>query len=289
MQNKLGRYYGYFAETEELQWEYYADRAKKAGADCIEMSALSLSKLPENRQLRIADIVKDLDLELTFATALLPGCDFCSSDPQQRQNAVDQLLAHIHLAQKMGAKKIGGILETRGKDFPVGIAFSRKEKLKNAVKPLRTVGNMAAENGIVFGIEAVNRFECPLINTIDEGLQFVEEIDSRGVGLHIDTFHMNIEEDDPAEAIRQAGARICHVHFAENNRRLPGNAHVDWMSILRAINDVNYTGSIVFEALAKPYGEFSDRLNIWRNNIRYSMDEDLKISFDYIKALMAMI
>ena len=289
MENRIGVYYGYFVDTEDLLWEDYARRAKEAGAGCIEMSALTVSALPEERQRRIAALVRDLDMELTFADALPPGCDFCSEDPRERENASEHLLSHLGLAERMGVKKIGGILQTRGKVFPAGIAFSREEKLKYAVDPLRRVGCRAADMGITLGIEMVNRFECPLLNPAEEGLRFLRAVDSAGVRLHLDTFHMNIEEADPAEAVRRAGNALCHIHFAENDRQLPGNGHIDLATILRALNDIGYRGTIVIEAITRPYGSFSDRLNIWRDTVKESVDEDLKASIAHLKDLMAAI
>ncbi len=289
MNNRIGVYYGYFVETDELLWEDYALRAKTAGADSIEMSALTLSLLPESRLRRIADCVKDLDMELIFADALLPGCDFCSDDPEPRRRASEQLTAHLALAETMGVRKIGGILETQGKSFPAGIAFSREERLNNAVGPLRAIGDMAADKGIVLGIEAVNRFECALINTVGEGLRFIGAVGSEGIRLLADTFHMNIEEADPAEAIRRAGPALCHIHLAENDRSLPGNGHIDWPGILRAVRDAGYRGSLVIESIAKPFGQFAGRLNIWRSHVRQGMDEDLKASIAYLKALEAAV
>ena len=287
MDNIIGVYYGYFVDTPELKWEEYARRAKTAGAGNIEMSALTLAELPEKEQERIAGTVRDLGMELTFADALPPGCDFCSDDPGERENAAAHLKAHFILAQRMGVWKIGGILETRGKIFPAGIAFRREEKLKNALEPMRRVGDRAADMGITLGIELVNRFECPFINTVDEGLEFIDAVGSAGVRLHLDTFHMNIEEDDPKKAIRKAGNKLCHIHFAENNRRLPGTAHIDWPGIIAALRDIDYRGSVVIEAMAKPYGSFSDRLNIWRSTVENSVDGDLKASIDQLKRLMA--
>lgn len=289
MDNIIGVYYGYFVDTQELKWEEYARRAKAAGAGGIEMSALTLSELDEREQSRIAGTVRDLGMELTFADALPPGCDFCSNDPGERENAAEHLLKHLDLAERMGVRKIGGILETRGKIFPAGIAFRREEKLKNALEPMRRVGDRAAEMGITLGIELVNRFECPFINTVDEGLEFIDAIGSAGIRLHLDTFHMNIEEDDPKGAIRKAGDKMCHIHFAENNRRLPGTAHIDWPGIIAALKDIDYRGSIVIEAMAKPYGSFSDRLNIWRSTVDRSVDGDLKASIDHLKWLMASV
>ena len=289
MDNRIGVYYGYFVDTEELLWENYARRAKEAGAGCIEMSALTVSALPAERQSSLAALVRDLDMELTFADALPPGCDFCSEDPRERENASEHLLSHLVLAERMGVKKIGGILQTQGKVFPAGIAFSREEKLKYAAEPLRRVGDRAAEMGITLGIEMVNRFECPLLNTAEEGLRFLRAVGSEGVRLHLDTFHMNIEEADPAEAVRRAGNRLCHIHFAENDRQLPGNGHIDLEAILRALHEIDYRGTIVIEAMTRPYGSFSDRLNIWRDTVKESVDRDLKVSVAYLKDLMAAI
>lgn len=289
MKNKLGMYYGYFVQSPEYHWEDYARRSAAAGAKCIEMSALALLKETSQRRREIRQLLDDLDMELSFATALRPEGDFSSDSPAVRAQAVEDLKVQIDMAAEMKVRKIGGIMNTLGKKFPKGIAFKRKRYLENAVEPMRKAGEYAASRGITIGQEIVNRFESPLLNTVDEGIAFLKMIGSSGVKLHIDTFHMNIEEDDPIAAVLKAKDYLCHVHFCENNRRLPGLGHVDFQGILRALNTIGYQDTIIIESLARPYGDFSDRLNIWRNLEHTDMDEDMKHSLDYLYALEALV
>lgn len=289
MNIKLGVYYGYFAQSEPLPWEEFLERAHKAGADGIELSALLMQDVPKNRRDRIKGLIKEYGMFLTFATALKPDGDVSSDDPKERERGLKELKKQVLLAEEMGAERICGIIYGLGKNMPQGIAFSREHYLENAAKVLKTAGDFAYNHGTMLAVEAVNRFESPLLNTVKEGINFVTGIDSKGVGLHIDTFHMSIEEDDICAAIRTAKNHICHVHFSENNRKVPGGARLPWSEILRSFHEIEYCGRIVIESLAKPYGSFSDRLNIWRDLTSTGIDEDLRNSIRFLKGQANLI
>ena len=129
---------------------------------------------------------------------------------------------------------------------------------------MRDVAKAAEDLGVNLGIEVVNRFESSSANTCEEGLRIAEFVNSPFVGVHLDTFHMNIEEADIGSAIRLAGQSLIHFHACENNRALPGQAHIDWIEVFAALNTIGYSGPIVMESLPGPYGSLPERLNIWR-------------------------
>ena len=85
------------------------------------------------------------------------------------------------------------------------------------------------------GIEPLNHYETSLVNTVDQALEIVVRLDSPACGVALDTFHMNIEEKDPAAAIRAARGRIAHVQVCGNDRGAPGGDHIDWTGTLTAL------------------------------------------------------
>ena len=97
-------------------------------------------------------------------------------------------------------------------------------------KNLRQVGDCAGDHGRVVALEPINRFETDLINTCDQGLKMIAEVGEPALKLHLDTFHMNIEEKDPAAAIRRAGPNLAHFHAcgSVSDRGTPGRDQIDW-------------------------------------------------------------
>jgi len=111
----------------------------------------------------------------------------------------------------------------------------------------------------------LNRFEGYLLNTCEEAVRFVDEVGEKNVRVMLDTFHMNIEEDDMAEAIRMAGDRLGHFHTGECNRRVPGKGRMPWREIGRALREIGYEGTVCMEPFVKRGGEVGRDIRIWHD------------------------
>lgn len=280
--NPIGIYYAFLATSDQVDWHNCLERAAAAKADILEASAPKLHmETPEERK-RIAAHAKELGLGLTMACALRPDADVSSDDPAIWQAGVDLLKQDIDLAAEMGAGALGGILTGVSKHFPPGIENTREQVLENSIRGLRIAAEHAGACGVTLGLEVANRFETPLVNTAEQALQVVNAIDHPAIGIHLDTFHMNIEEADSAAAIRLAGKKLVHFHVCENNRALPGQAQVPWPRILAALKEIDYAGRIVIEALPGPYGTVASRLNIWRK-LSENVDEELARSIAMLR------
>lgn len=95
-----------------------------------------------------------------------------------------------------------------------------------------------------WGLEVINRYESDVINTVKEGLEFLEMVGSPWLQLHLDTYHMNIEESDIKKSIQSAKGKICHVHVADNDRWFVGHGHYDFAETLGALKEIGYTGAV---------------------------------------------
>ena len=111
----------------------------------------------------------------------------------------------------------------------------------------------------------LNRFENHVLNTAEEGVAFVREIDKPNVKVMLDTFHMNIEEDSFADAIRTAGPLLGHFHTGENNRRVPGKGRLPWHEIGAALREIGYGGAVVMEPFVKMGGQVGNDIRVWRD------------------------
>jgi D-psicose/D-tagatose/L-ribulose 3-epimerase len=158
---------------------------------------------------------------------------------------------------------------------------------KRAIKNIAEVANIAADCDVTLGLEVLNRFEGYLLNTCEEAVAFVNEVNHPNVKIMLDTFHMNIEEDNIPNAIRLAGDKLGHLHLGEGNRKLPGNGSMPWNEIALALRDINYQGAAVMEPFVMKGGGIGSDIKIWRDLVLDSseaaLDRDAKKSLQYVK------
>lgn len=283
--NPIGIYYAFLANSDTVDWHDCLHRAAHAGADILEMSAPKLHMASAAERREIAVHAQELGLSLTMACALRADADVSSADSAVHRAGIELLKSDIDLAAEMGAEALGGILTGVSKHFPPGIEYEREKVLENSIRGLKEVAVHAGEKGIALGLEVANRFETPLVNTAAEALRVVQAIGHPSIGVHLDTFHMNIEEADSGKAIELAGDRLIHFHVCENNRALPGQGQVPWKKIFAALKKIGYKGRIVIESLPGPYGTVASRLNIWRK-LSEDVDGELKASIAMIRREM---
>jgi len=132
------------------------------------------------------------------------------------------------------------------------------------VKNLKVLAAYAEKKGVQICVEPLNRFETDFLNTCEKGLRLIKAVGSPGLKLHLDTFHMNIEEKNQAKAIRAAGKHLGHFHACGSDRGTPGNDHIDWKPIVAALKAVKYKGDIVIESFTTDVKVIARAAAIWR-------------------------
>ena len=133
-----------------------------------------------------------------------------------------------------------------------------------SVDNMRQAADYAGAKGIKLAVEPLNRFETDLLNTVDQGLDWLGRLSRDNVGLLLDTFHMNIEERSISEAIRRAGKKVFHFHGCSNDRGTPGKDHLPWDDIVGALRAIGYEGPTVIEAFTPEVREIARAVSIWR-------------------------
>jgi D-psicose/D-tagatose/L-ribulose 3-epimerase len=192
-----------------------------------------------------------------------PGRDFRGTAGEQK-TAMDYCKAIIDQAAIMGCPRvIGPIYSVVGKADAVAPEDQKKE-FALVVKNLKVLSAYAAKKGVDLCIEPLNRFETDFLNTCDKGLQLLKAVGAKNVKLHLDTFHMNIEEKNQAAAIRKAGRLLGHFHACGSDRGTPGNDHIDWKPIVKALKDVKYKGDVVIESFTTDVKVIARAAAIWR-------------------------
>lgn len=184
------------------------------------------------------------------------GLSYTDPDPAVRAAAIERTQSHIPFAARMGtacgelgrtAIIIIGLL--RGTVKP---GVSHAQAMEWLVDALQQCCAAAQPHGVRLALEPLNRYETDLIHTVAEGLELLDQVGAENMGLLLDTFHMNIEERDPAGAIRAAGEHTFHFHVADSNRWYPGDGHIDFRHLLAVLDGIGYTGYVSGEFMPLP-------------------------------------
>ena len=192
-----------------------------------------------------------------------PGRDFRGT-PEEQATAMTYCKALIDQAVVLGCPSlIGPVYSVVGKADAVEPAQQKKEWAL-VVKNLKELAAYARAKGVTICVEPLNRFETDFLNTCDQGLRLVRAVKSPAVKLHLDTFHMNIEEKDQAAAIRKAGRLLGHFHACGSDRGTPGGDHIAWPAIVKALKAVGYKGDVVIESFTTDVKVIARAAAIWR-------------------------
>lgn len=180
---------------------------------------------------------------------------FTSIDKYVRDAAVQRIKDQIDFAALLKAKVIIGTI----KGLLPENNNEREIALERVIICLKECADYAQNKGVLLVLEAINRYESNYLNTAEQAVEFIERINSPIIGLHLDTFHMNIEEISIVETIKKYSSYLSHLHFADSNRWAPGFGHINFAEILATLKEVNYDGYAGIEALPLPDGESAAR------------------------------
>ncbi len=192
-----------------------------------------------------------------------PGRDFRGTAEEQR-TAMTYCKALIDQAVVLGCPRlIGPVYSVVGKADAVEPA-AQKTEWALVVKNLKELAAYAHAKGITICVEPLNRFETDFLNTCDQGLKLIKAVGSPALKLHLDTFHMNIEEKNQAASILKAGKHLGHFHACGSDRGTPGNDHIDWKPIVKALRKIGYKGDVVIESFTTDVKVIARAAAIWR-------------------------
>jgi sugar phosphate isomerase/epimerase len=173
-----------------------------------------------------------------------------SNDISLRKYSENYLIKCIEMCNYLGGNKINVCLFSDPlNSFDLTHRFishsDKKNVLSKSFPMLTNLANSSKEYGINLLIEPLNRYSTPFCSNIEDSLYVVEQCEN--LGIMLDTFHMNIEEDSFKNTILCARYSLHHLHFADNNRKMPGAGHIDFDSIISALKDITYSETISYE------------------------------------------
>lgn len=228
--------------------------------DAVEVHVADPRQFPEQEVLEAAGRT---GLKVVLGTALPADASTISDDAETRRRGVEHLQGCVRLASRLGAATIAGGVHSANGTF-AGRGRSVQE-WGRSVEALQQVAPLAEDHGVTLTAEPVSRYSGYFLNTAEDAVRLVDEVGSSHVAVQLDTFHMNIEEQDPAEAIRLAGPRLKHLHLVESNRGVPGTGQVPWSAVFAALRDVNYSGLLVYEHFPADLPLMARRTHTWRS------------------------
>jgi D-psicose/D-tagatose/L-ribulose 3-epimerase len=184
--------------------------------------------------------------------------------PKQQQTSLKYLSKVLDQMVALDCPSlVGPVYSAVGRADAVAPADYKKQ-WKTVVKNLKTICKKAEDLGKQICLEPLNRFETDFINTCDQGLKMIHDVGSPALKLHLDTFHMNIEEKNQPAAIRKAGKHLGHFHACGSDRGTPGGDHIDWPAIAKALKDIRYNGDVVIESFTTEVKVIARAAAIWR-------------------------
>lgn len=264
-----GMFYAYWSQNWDAKPDELSERVRRASAcgfDLLEIHCDALGPWSSEDRAALRETAAEHDVDLAFVTTLSTEADISAADPEVRQRGREQLTDAIELVDEMDGVGLGGItFSAWNPDFDGGLE-EKAARTERAIDAWRDLSDLAEARDVLCTVEVVNRFEQFMLNTAAEARSFVEAVDSPNLQIMLDTFHMNIEEDDMAEAIRTAGDRLGHFHVGENNRRPPSaDGNMPWSDIGDALDDIDYDGPVVMEPFLLPGGDVAPDIGVWRD------------------------
>ena len=213
---------------------------------------------------RLGDLLDRIGLERTAVSAMGdPAMNLISPDATTRRRGIDYMRWAIDCAEALGANTLSGPLHSTLGQFS-GNGPTAAE-LKRSVSSQRAIGDHAGKHGVTIGLEALNRFECYLVNTMDDLAAHIDAIGHPNIRAMYDTFHSNIEEADPIGAFTRNRDRIVHVHISENDRGVPGRGNIPWAETFRALRENGYDGWLTIEAFGRALKDLAAATKVWRD------------------------
>ncbi len=251
--------------------------AAQLGFDAVELPIMDPQAFP---LARCRAALQATGLTVHCGTGLNPSTDLSSLDSGVRAAGLAHLAQCLTIAHALGSASLEGVVHS---------AWGRrgllsKQERQHMVDGLRQTADTAATLGMFVGLECVNRYESSVLNTVDQGLALLAEIQRDNVGLHLDTYHMNIEENSIPQALRTCGRQLFFLHLSENQRGYPGSGHLPWETIFSTLAEIQYSGPLVIESYVTPACPAGEDVAIWRE-IEKDTHTSLRTSLAYMRRL----
>lgn len=251
-----------WAEVFEEKDLWIIPKAKKLGFEVLDIAIAYPERFPLQA---VKKAVDEVGIEIVTTTTLSAKGNIISPDPDARKAGVSLLKKQVDINNALGAKIFGGV------NYAAWGYLTKRPRTEQewewSVTAMREVAEYAKDSGeVVICVEALNRFETHFLNIAEDAVRYCKDVGTGNVKVHLDTFHMNIEETSFVDATHTCGKEyLGYVHTCENNRGIPGTGHVPWKDFFSALKTIGYDGPLVIESFDPSFEELSGGCAIWRH------------------------
>lgn len=203
--------------------------------------------------------------------------------PFYPEQALTIIKSALDKVAEMNGDFLGGVLHSAIGTFTGNPCTAEEKQIIYQV--FTEVADYASKRNISLGIEPINRYESYVFTEVDDVLKMIESIGATNIGVHLDTFHMNIEERSFYDPIIRAGNNLKHVHIAESDRGMTGEGNVNWDDFFKALAKINYQGSLVLENFSSEIIELIGPTSLWRPS-KYNSEDLAKSSLLFMKKMV---
>lgn len=234
------------------------------GFDVAEISADHLYHMSDEEIATLKAAGDARNMEFSTNSGPAKKYDLASADEAVRNNGIAYFEKIFENMKKIGSKVLVGAIYSF---WPTDYSETDKDAAwERSIACLQTLSKKAEECDVVIALEVLNRNETYILTDCAEALDYCAKVGGDRVKILLDTYHMNIEEDNMYDALRKAGDMLAHVHVGECNRKLPGmNNSIDWPEIGKALRDINYEGYVVMEPFLLKGGEVGRDVRVFRD------------------------
>jgi len=238
-----------------------AERTKAAGFDLIEFPLMDPYAFDTAAA---TSALAEWDLAVSASLGLSEATDVTSNAPDVVAAGEALLIRAVDVLADMGGTHFCGVIYSAMKKYMEPVTA---EGVRRSMTAIGRVADHAADRGVQVALEVVNRYETNVLNTARQAMAYLAEVDRPNLGVHLDTYHMNIEESDMFAPVLDAAPQLRYVHIGESHRGYLGTGSVDFDTFFKALGRVGYDGPIVFESFSSAVvaPDLSRMLGIWRN------------------------
>ncbi len=237
-------------------------KIKEMGFDGVEIPLVNPMEIGFKLIEQMRNQLDKISLGCTCSAGLGKNENLIDEDESTRERGKAYLKKLVDICSDIGTDTLDGVLYGT---FEMSMGRGRtREEWDLAVKLIQDMTDYAKDKRVTLCLEAVNRYETYFLNTAKDGVRLLKDIGRDNVKLHLDTYHMNIEEKDFYTPIVKSKGYLGYMHCCENDRGIPGTGHVNWNELFKGLSEIGYDGWLVIESFYGPMKEMPVASSVWR-------------------------
>lgn len=237
-------------------------KIKEMGYDAVEIP-VEYPEMIDGK--KVKEALTQNGLKAVVCGAFGPTRDFTHDDPAFHQTCLDYISQCFELCNTWEAEFLAGPMYSAVGKARMCSPEQRNTEWERAVTNLHKVCQMAASHGLKIALEPLNRFESDMVNTVEDVVKLIQDINHPAANIMVDVFHMNIEEADMEKAVTLAGDNLIHVQVADNYRGTPGTGQTRWDALIRGLQAVDYQRVVSIESFTPEIKELAGAVCVWRH------------------------